>query len=398
MSHNAKAIDPAVKKSSGEVVATVAKLALDLRLAAAALTMLWISNPSPSLVFALFVVALTSLFPLLFWDRVGHILLGHPAVLAADVVLGMAILGDTGVDTPFLYFTLQTVFLAALLYGVIGATIFSVLSSTVYWAGIALDVPLPDGPRTFHILVGVPLLHVLAAWIGVSVRRRLDMISNVEARARQVAETAATERERLRVAREMHDSLTKTLQGIALTAAAIRSLVHSDADAAAREAEELADTARAAVADARSMIADLRSDALDVPLGVAIGTFVREWASTSDIDGVTDASGDETLPPEIRWELLRIVKEALDNVARHSGASRASVSLRQIEGSVTLRIEDDGRGFDTRARRDVADRRFGITGMEERAAVIGGTLTVRSSAEGTVVEVTAPVAVAEQSA
>jgi signal transduction histidine kinase len=102
-------------------------------------------------------------------------------------------------------------------------------------------------------------------------------------------------------------------------------------------------------------------------------------------------SGDEIagLSTITEGELLRIAQEAITNAARHAGASRIHVDLRQEADVVRLRVTDDGRGFDVDAV-SADSSHYGLTGMRERAGRIGGRLDIRSSSGGTTVEAIAP--------
>ena len=95
--------------------------------------------------------------------------------------------------------------------------------------------------------------------------------------------------------------------------------------------------------------------------------------------------------PATEGELLRIGQEAITNAARHAGAARIDVELRQERGAVRLRVVDDGQGFDVDAMLSETEGHYGLTGMQERAARIGGRLTISSSGSGTVVEARVPV-------
>jgi two-component system sensor histidine kinase UhpB len=88
---------------------------------------------------------------------------------------------------------------------------------------------------------------------------------------------------------------------------------------------------------------------------------------------------ERRLPAEVETTLYRIVQEALNNVARHgSGASRVSVVLERTDGTARLVVEDNGPGFDVEAVLAHSDR-IGLRGMQERAALLGGTLTIESA-------------------
>ena len=100
--------------------------------------------------------------------------------------------------------------------------------------------------------------------------------------------------------------------------------------------------------------------------------------------------GDDRLPPEVETALYRVVQEALTNVVKHAGAGHASIVLGRRDGGVTVVVEDDGRGF---AAGEVRDDALGLVGMRERLALLGGTLTVESTADaGTSVVAYVPLA------
>jgi signal transduction histidine kinase len=115
-----------------------------------------------------------------------------------------------------------------------------------------------------------------------------------------------------------------------------------------------------------------------------------------DVDFVTSDLNDERLPLEIETTLYRIAQEALVNIARHAEADHVTVHLKRRQGSVVLVVEDDGKGFDPQevlASRP-KDKRLGLYGMEERASLVGGRLTVESQpGAGTIISVDIPLEV-----
>jgi len=131
----------------------------------------------------------------------------------------------------------------------------------------------------------------------------------------------------------------------------------------------------------------------------ALETYVREWCTRYGVAAevaVTGLSAHRPLPADVGSTLYRITQEALTNVAKHAKASHVSVVVDKREGEARLIVEDDGRGFDmheatARGRRE---RRLGLSGMRERAALAGGTLEVESSADrgGTTIYVRLPLA------
>ena len=93
--------------------------------------------------------------------------------------------------------------------------------------------------------------------------------------------------------------------------------------------------------------------------------------------------------PEVETNLYRIVQEALNNIAKHASASRVDIVFEKRDGKIILVIEDDGKGFSPKGKR--AEKGLGLTGMSERAQLVGGTFEIESSrGKGTTIYVTVP--------
>ena len=147
----------------------------------------------------------------------------------------------------------------------------------------------------------------------------------------------------------------------------------------------------AALAEARVAIHDLRPTMLD---DLGLGPSIRALAPRSlghDVTVALAVDDSITLPPHHEVALYRIAQEALNNVRRHAGASSVEVALQRDDGEVLMRISDDGRGFEPDAPR--RETTFGLLGISERAALLGGRLSVRSApGRGTTLEVHVPAA------
>jgi signal transduction histidine kinase len=376
-------------------LASLAKLVLNLRLVAVLLTVLWIpyaeGGDLRTFSVALVVAALLTLWPLLAWDRLGGLLMRHPATLATDLVLAVGILAVMGPDSPFFLYTLGTALLAGVLYGRAGAAIFSGLLLAGYASAVLLRVPAVGVPLGFPELVGLPALYPLAAAGAAAIRRLLlrerAMAETLDDRER----TAAVADERARLAREMHDSLAKTLHGIALSATALPRWVERDPVRAARSAEQLATAAERAAAEARELIGDLRSDRLDLPLGQAVRRCLDEWGERTGVAVSADLADVGTVAPEARYEVFCILREALRNVERHAGADGVRVQLLRAGDEMTLSVRDDGRGFEPDTDTLTAGARYGLVGMAERARRVGGRCRVEAApGQGTHVLCTVP--------
>jgi two-component system sensor histidine kinase UhpB len=215
------------------------------------------------------------------------------------------------------------------------------------------------------------------------------MLDRIEFERADSARRALTaqEQERLRIARELHDEIGQTLTAIALEAERAAE-AGSGADRASWT--RVAEWAQQSVEDLRRIARELRPEALD-DLGL-VNAFIALCNRVSAQAGIAiDRQLTDRIPPHdpgIDLVVYRVAQEALTNVMRHSGASRAMVSLEVIEDHLRLRVTDDGRGIVDGER---GDSKTGLAGMRERAMLVGGALTVRSGPnEGTEIVLDVP--------
>jgi len=204
-----------------------------------------------------------------------------------------------------------------------------------------------------------------------------EMLDRLEAERRDSVgrALAAQEGERLRVAQELHDGVGQTLTGVVLQLGRAARHVPDDAREGVMEAQE---TARASLEEVRRIARDLRPEALDdLGLASALRVFGERLGDQSPVE--LDMRLSEPLPPlapEQELVIYRVAQEALTNVLRHAGASRALLSLTVRDGVVELRVVDDGRG------RGGAPEGGGIRGMRERAVLVGAELDVGARPRG----------------
>ena len=374
------------------------KLVYDLRLVAITLTILSLSSADDAgawLVAALLLACLASFAPLMWWSRLGPVLMRHPAYLAADALFAAFVLMVAGTDSPFFYFTLGTALLAGLLYGWRGAVVLSALLVSAAWWVYRLRRPEVSGLSAFQELVGLPALYPIFAAAAAEVRRLLEVQAATNTALGEATRLSAAAEERARLAREMHDSVTKSLHGIALAATALAGTVARRPEQAEEGARALAAAARQAAAEARSLVVDLRADHPDEPFEAAVRRVVLAWARETGTTAEVAAEPVELGCADVRHELLCVLKEALANIALHADARRVRVGLTRREGQVVLTVADDGAGFAAPGQRDLADLaeagHFGLVGMQERAARVGGRLLVTSApGQGTTVTATVP--------
>jgi signal transduction histidine kinase len=382
-----------------DALASLVKLALNARLFALLFTVLWLPAVEPgrqvAVVWLLAVVGVTSLTPLLLWERLAPWLLGHPSALLVDLLVAGGVLALVGLDSPFGLFVLTTALIAGILYDHTGAVVMTIALLAMYFAGAVLSESVPSAAE----LLATPVLLPVAAAGGVGVRRLLTRQHDASTALAEQALNTAAGAERARLAREMHDTLAKTLHGISLSATAIPRLLEHDRGQAVVAAEQLAANAGQAAVEARSLLVDLRSDELDRPLGDVVRDSVQAWARRTGTRNTVTAAPCAGLSPSERYELFCILREALRNAHVHGGAPAVEVALHdEPDGTVELTIIDHGRGFTPPP--DLASLtdgdHFGVVGMAERAAAIGGDFTLDSRPGGpTRVAVRLPAAVDE---
>jgi signal transduction histidine kinase len=141
--------------------------------------------------------------------------------------------------------------------------------------------------------------------------------------------------------------------------------------------EQALHTTRSGLTDARRSLRALRSSPLeDLGLGLAVRDLAESTAARAGLKlDLQIESHLEDLAPAVEQCLYRVAQEALTNVARHADAERVQVAMARENGNVRLTVCDDGCGFDMAA---VADGRYGLKGLRERAETVGGTLVVES--------------------
>ncbi|MGN6757254.1 MAG: histidine kinase [Thermomicrobiales bacterium] len=224
------------------------------------------------------------------------------------------------------------------------------------------------------------LLSTVAAQVGVALER--SRLTEEHARLARVEERA-------RLAREIHDTLAQSLTAIALhLEGGLHQLERSPTEARERLERALA-TCRASLEEARRSVLNLRTVPLaERPLPAALAALGRAFTSETGIRvRMRVADGDCTgLPLRTEGELYRIAQEALANVRRHAKASEVIVTLQADARGVRLTVRDDGVGFTPGAARD---GRYGLLGMRERAALLGGRLRIESRpGQGTTIRAT----------
>jgi signal transduction histidine kinase len=207
----------------------------------------------------------------------------------------------------------------------------------------------------------------------------------------------AQEDERKRVARELHDDLGQALGALALQTEAIEQLIDSDTEAAINQLNLTRDLITDTTDRMYELILALRPSTLDdLGLIAALQSHAERFLNGSGIIFELNAAGlTSRLEPEMETALYRIYQEALNNVRRHSGAKRVSITMTMQDGFLKSEIQDDGRGFDLRRLDSNEDspHGLGLLGIKERVSQWGGTVEIITKpGSGTLIRLRFPIA------
>ncbi len=232
--------------------------------------------------------------------------------------------------------------------------------------------------------------------VGIANARLWEELRRKEAVRRELLHKAITaqEEERRRIARELHDEASQALAALLVSLRLMENAPNLE-DARAQGAR-MREVVNQTLDEIRALAWELRPSVLDdLGLVPALTRYIQSCRSRfgMEIDLEVVGLDQVRLPWEVETALYRIAQEALTNAARHAGARHVSVVLEQRGNRALLIVEDDGEGFDVaQVRASVQERgRLGLYGMEERASLVGGRLTVESApGSGTTVVVEVP--------
>lgn len=303
---------------------------------------------------------------------------GMFALLAVDVVMLLGVLAWAGPGWFFAGCAGGLAMLAGLLLGFVAAPI---------WVGQLLQMYAVS-----HAPAPVLAVPVVAGVAAAVLRSVLDGHARRTAAELSAAQREAAALERARLARELHDSVAKTVHGMSLAAMALPGSLGRHPHLAIELADAISTAAAVAERETRDLLAGMRLDSPDENFRHTLERLCELWSGTSGIP-VSHAIAAAEPPVAVRYELVRILQEALTNIGRHARAARVSVTLRSERGWLGLVVADDGIGF--RVPRDLATltshHHHGLVGMAERARAVGGRLDVAAQpGRGTAITVRLP--------
>lgn len=333
------------------------------------------------------------------WERFGPLLLRHPTLLALDTLFGSLLLISAGPDTTLAYVSVCTPLLAGIAYSWRGAAVFASLQSLIL---LLAQTTLQNNHTSPAETLLLPGFCVITGAVGSTLRNLMlrfgtatQALTTMKARL-AVAEAISAERARL--AREMHDSVAKTLHGVALAAEGLATTAGAprlNPALVKQQAELVARSARRAAAESRELLSDLRrdsdqADSTDVLRELAARTrdFSTRTGLQADYHPTEEMAAPPVTPPVAR-QLLTIAEEAMENAHRHASATHIDVRAGVEGGQLCISVYDDGRGLPLDTTLDDLRRtgHFGLVGMVERAASVGARIHIGRGEHATGTEV-----------
>jgi len=235
----------------------------------------------------------------------------------------------------------------------------------------------------------VHLLHSIGDQLGIAIEQAMlyERLRKARERLRKLARQnlVAEEEERRRIARELHDETSQSLSGIALQ---LEALIEKSAKSGNQNAEFIAGLKKVQSLtvqvhkEVSRVISNLHPAVLDtLGLVAAVRQHAKNRLQPLNIDVTMEVKGTEMrFPPDVEAALFRVVQGVIGNIAEHSKAKNASIVLVYQPGEFSLRISDDGQGFDVSKITDVEEsgRGRGLFSMRERIGFLGGTSGVES--------------------
>jgi signal transduction histidine kinase len=302
------------------------------------------------------------------------------AAIAVDSMLVLAVLAVSRGSISYFCYATGAGALAGVLLGMRALPLWTAQAAVNFAVAAAvLHASVPPAEIAAFV-VAFPMAGVLAG-IGTAVATT-TLMRYIEFSAQLVAsaQRCAAASERARLARELHDSVTKTLRGVSFAALALPSSLRRHPALAEQLAGTVSAGAAAAARQARELLEGLRLDAPDRDFTESITGLCQTWSASTRIPVRTTLAALDP-PVAVRYELTRILREALSNVAHHSCAERVLVRLAPTEHGMILKISDDGVGFavPTDLSSLHSTGHFGIVGMIERARTVGGELHIESA-------------------
>ncbi len=252
--------------------------------------------------------------------------------------------------------------------------VFFVCSLTVF-------LPAPQQPAPWHVVLAAGLV----ACMGAVQKRHLEDRASQSARQAVLFRSeaqGAREAERQRIAADFHDGPLQSFISFQLRLEIVKKLMTRDLDAARHELEQLQALCKVQVGELRGFVRSMRPMEEGSSLSASISRMVEQFQRESGIVA-SFSSGEFGDPPEVEMslELIQIVREALNNIHKHSGSTRAAVSISKIDEKLEVTVEDNGKGFPFSGSYTLDELellRLGPVSVKRRVRLLGAELNLES--------------------
>ena len=294
-----------------------------------------------------------------------------------------------GSRAPFFVYYLFPVITASSRYGIKGGLLVALAGAVLY--GLIRFSPIWENPLAIDtFIIRTIYLFVLAYIFGFLSEFEKKQNQKLMALYRTAGE-AATQEERRRIARELHDRLLQVLASLTLRLEACRRHLIETPKELSRELELMEHSTRGSMEEIRRFLAG--KDSQDFTPGTLIEKLKEEMKFLRDGLGLRivleSDPEDLALPSQVEQEIFYVLREGLRNIARHAQASKCEITLKKGEREIQGVLEDDGVGFNPEKAR--GENGFGLVAMQERIKKLGGELSVETSpGKGTKISFRAP--------
>jgi len=311
-------------------------------------------------------------------------------ILAGDFLICiLLIIYTSGLNSPFLLYSLTPIMTAALLFEErIALSLAAIASITLSFTHLALSqfterfVWIMQGHNLTLLIVYTLFCFVIALVpyrINLNIRRRIEREAIIE--------------ERRRIAREIHDGVAQSLSYLNLKTKLVSDSVSAqDTVKALTELGDIRKVVQDTYEDIRESIDQLSTETKNLPIVSALANYIREFGANNGIKVQFDAPRPfPNLSPVAELQLLRIVQESLTNVRRHAQASEVEVKLEKTAEAVEMIVKDNGQGFTLADFEKAPPGYHGLNIIKERAETLGGNLNISTApGEGTALMVSLP--------
>jgi signal transduction histidine kinase len=310
---------------------------------------------------------------------------------AAFSAVGLALVLDLALVPPAAlspFPLLLTAVMVSAWYGGLGpallATLLATLAIDYFFEAPFYSLAITRWDTVVKLSVFL-LAGLLISALSENLRQARRQAEHAAERIRELERAQAREAlvtERARIAREMHDGLAKSLTGLTLEARALEQLLGTTGHPATAKAAYLADLGQHLAQEAREVIYDVRAKTGTGDLVTQLRLLLADWQASSGIPSTLSVHAElASVSLLTEYEVLRIVEEALSNVQRHAQATRVTIDVAKGQSGAEIVVSDNGVGFPWQHNWRVLarDGHFGLLGMRERTAHLGGTLDVESA-------------------